>query len=166
MNSGLPTNLGLDSVEQILMRFEYICERQGLATAPKAQDILTSWNSGKILWHHHIFLFTFHDERRCTQCLLQRFSYCFQLLRPHALQWWSSNTPCSSICSVFCNIILSLCVCPPGPMASTEHGRGLEETATVRKMAQQNPVRGGQTHRPAKRRRPRPRLSHKGPMPF
>ncbi|MEQ2158447.1 hypothetical protein GOODEAATRI_012367 [Goodea atripinnis] len=52
------------------------------------------------------------------------------------------------------------------PMASTEHGRGLEETATVRKMAQQNPVRGGQTHRPAKRRRPRPRLSHKGPMPF
>ncbi|XP_017263944.1 apelin isoform X1 [Kryptolebias marmoratus] len=53
-----------------------------------------------------------------------------------------------------------------GPMASTEHGRGLEETATVRKMAQQNPVRGGQTHRPAKRRRPRPRLSHKGPMPF
>ncbi|KAF7228391.1 apelin [Nothobranchius furzeri] len=53
-----------------------------------------------------------------------------------------------------------------GPMASTEHGRGLEEASTARKMVQQNPVRGGQTHRPAKRRRPRPRLSHKGPMPF
>uniref|UniRef100_A0A8C4E7G3 Apelin n=1 Tax=Dicentrarchus labrax TaxID=13489 RepID=A0A8C4E7G3_DICLA len=54
------------------------------------------------------------------------------------------------------------------PMASTEHGRELEEAATVRKMVQQNPARGGQTHRPAgwKRRRPRPRLSHKGPMPF
>ncbi|XP_029703060.1 apelin isoform X1 [Takifugu rubripes] len=55
-----------------------------------------------------------------------------------------------------------------GPMASTEHGKELEEAATVRKMVQQNPARGGQTHRPAgwKRRRPRPRLSHKGPMPF
>nr|XP_040029477.1 apelin isoform X2 [Gasterosteus aculeatus aculeatus] len=55
-----------------------------------------------------------------------------------------------------------------GPMASTEHGRELEEAATVRKIVQQNPARGGQTHRPAgwKRRRPRPRLSHKGPMPF
>nr|XP_040029478.1 apelin isoform X3 [Gasterosteus aculeatus aculeatus] len=54
------------------------------------------------------------------------------------------------------------------PMASTEHGRELEEAATVRKIVQQNPARGGQTHRPAgwKRRRPRPRLSHKGPMPF
>ncbi|CAM9340256.1 unnamed protein product, partial [Lampetra planeri] len=45
-----------------------------------------------------------------------------------------------------------------GPMASTEHGRELEEAATVRKLVQQNPVRAGQTHRPAggKRRRPRP----------
>uniref|UniRef100_A0A3B4WMP6 Apelin n=1 Tax=Seriola lalandi dorsalis TaxID=1841481 RepID=A0A3B4WMP6_SERLL len=44
----------------------------------------------------------------------------------------------------------------------------LEEASTVRKMVQQSPARGGQTHRPAgwKRRRPRPRLSHKGPMPF
>uniref|UniRef100_A0A3P9P6G2 Apelin n=4 Tax=Poeciliinae TaxID=586240 RepID=A0A3P9P6G2_POERE len=64
-------------------------------------------------------------------------------------------------------VLLVSLLCPAGaPMASTEHGRGLEEAATVRKMAQQNPVRGGQTHRPAKRRRPRPRLSHKGPMPF
>ncbi|XP_047209896.1 apelin [Girardinichthys multiradiatus] len=63
-------------------------------------------------------------------------------------------------------LVSLLCSAGAGPMASTEHGRGLEETATVRKMAQQNPVRGGQTHRPAKRRRPRPRLSHKGPMPF
>ncbi|KAJ0049816.1 hypothetical protein NL108_003588, partial [Boleophthalmus pectinirostris] len=59
-------------------------------------------------------------------------------------------------------------VFPPGPMASTEHGRELEETATVRKLVPPNPVRTGQSHRPAgwKRRRPRPRLSHKGPMPF
>uniref|UniRef100_A0A8D0ACM1 Apelin n=1 Tax=Sander lucioperca TaxID=283035 RepID=A0A8D0ACM1_SANLU len=61
-----------------------------------------------------------------------------------------------------------LYVCLPGPMASTEHGRELEEAATARKMVQQNPGRGSQSHRPAgwKRRRPRPRLSHKGPMPF
>ncbi|KAK5924857.1 hypothetical protein CgunFtcFv8_017434 [Champsocephalus gunnari] len=59
-------------------------------------------------------------------------------------------------------------VMTPCPMASTEHGRGLQQAATVRKMVQQNPARGGQSHRPAgwKRRRPRPRLSHKGPMPF
>uniref|UniRef100_A0A8D3APU1 Apelin n=1 Tax=Scophthalmus maximus TaxID=52904 RepID=A0A8D3APU1_SCOMX len=59
-------------------------------------------------------------------------------------------------------------LCPPGPMASVEHGRELEEASAVRKMVQQSPARGGQTHRPAgwKRRRPRPRLSHKGPMPF
>ncbi|KAK0148930.1 Apelin [Merluccius polli] len=55
-----------------------------------------------------------------------------------------------------------------GPMASTDHGRALEDAATPRKVVQQGPGRGGQTHRPAgwKRRRPRPRLSHKGPMPF
>ncbi|XP_068596778.1 apelin [Brachionichthys hirsutus] len=55
-----------------------------------------------------------------------------------------------------------------GPMASAERGRELQEVATVRKMVQQNPARGGQSHRPSgwKRRRPRPRLSHKGPMPF
>ncbi|XP_016894914.1 apelin [Cynoglossus semilaevis] len=55
-----------------------------------------------------------------------------------------------------------------GPMASVEHGREVEEAPTVRKMVQQSPARGGQPHRPAgwKRRRPRPRLSHKVPMPF
>uniref|UniRef100_A0A673WH90 Apelin n=1 Tax=Salmo trutta TaxID=8032 RepID=A0A673WH90_SALTR len=56
-----------------------------------------------------------------------------------------------------------------GPiMASTEHGKALEEAGAVRRLVQQNPGRGGQSHRPAgwKRRRPRPRLSHKGPMPF
>uniref|UniRef100_A0A8C5NAX3 Apelin n=1 Tax=Gouania willdenowi TaxID=441366 RepID=A0A8C5NAX3_GOUWI len=60
-----------------------------------------------------------------------------------------------------------LTLCGVCPMASTEHGRELEEAATVRKIVQQNPARG-QTHRPSgwKRRRPRPRLSHKGPMPF
>lgn len=69
---------------------------------------------------------------------------------------------------IFGNLIGVSCVYPPGPMASTEHGRELEEAASVRKMVQQNAARGGQTHRPAgwKRRRPRPRLSHKGPMPF
>lgn len=62
---------------------------------------------------------------------------------------------------------LSLCL-PVGPMASVEHGREVEEAPTVRKMVQQSPARGGQPHRPAgwKRRRPRPRLSHKVPMPF
>ncbi|KAM9375356.1 apelin [Pholidichthys leucotaenia] len=64
-------------------------------------------------------------------------------------------------------LLLSLlCSASAGPMASMEHGRQLEEVPTVRKMVQQNSVRGGQTHRPTKRRRPRPRLSHKGPMPF
>uniref|UniRef100_A0A4W6FVM6 Apelin n=1 Tax=Lates calcarifer TaxID=8187 RepID=A0A4W6FVM6_LATCA len=72
------------------------------------------------------------------------------------LNFWGSNRS-----------LVYVCV-SPGPMASMEHGRELEEASTVRKMVQQNPARGGQTHRPAgwKRRRPRPRLSHKGPMPF
>ncbi|XP_030223930.1 apelin [Gadus morhua] len=54
------------------------------------------------------------------------------------------------------------------PMASTDRGRALEAGAPPRRVPPQNPGRGGQTHRPAgwKRRRPRPRLSHKGPMPF
>ncbi|KAM6923941.1 apelin [Cololabis saira] len=64
-------------------------------------------------------------------------------------------------------LVSLLCSASAGPMASTEHGKGLEEAATVRKMVQQNPARGGQAQRPGwKRRRPRPRLSHKGPMPF
>ncbi|XP_054453973.1 apelin [Anoplopoma fimbria] len=65
-------------------------------------------------------------------------------------------------------LVSLLCSASAGPMASAEHGRELEEAATVRKMVQQNPARSGQSHRPAgwKRRRPRPRLSHKGPMPF
>ncbi|XP_033993204.1 apelin [Trematomus bernacchii] len=63
-------------------------------------------------------------------------------------------------------LVSLLCSASAGPMASTEHGRGLQQAATVRKIVQQNPGRG--SHRPAgwKRRRPRPRLSHKGPMPF
>uniref|UniRef100_A0A3B4AU25 Apelin n=1 Tax=Periophthalmus magnuspinnatus TaxID=409849 RepID=A0A3B4AU25_9GOBI len=65
-------------------------------------------------------------------------------------------------------LLVSLLCSASAPMASTEHGRELEETATVRKLVPPNPVRTGQSHRPAgwKRRRPRPRLSHKGPMPF
>ncbi|XP_035290400.1 apelin isoform X2 [Anguilla anguilla] len=60
-----------------------------------------------------------------------------------------------------------LCSGSAGPMTSTEPGRPLEE-GVVRKVAQPSPVRSAQSHRPAgwKRRRPRPRLSHKGPMPF
>uniref|UniRef100_A0A665UGS1 Apelin n=1 Tax=Echeneis naucrates TaxID=173247 RepID=A0A665UGS1_ECHNA len=52
------------------------------------------------------------------------------------------------------------------PMASMKHGRELEEASTVRKMVQQSA--GGQTHRSAgwKKRRQRPHLSQKGPMPF
>ncbi|KAG7265962.1 hypothetical protein CRUP_025876 [Coryphaenoides rupestris] len=56
------------------------------------------------------------------------------------------------------------------PMASADRGRALDTAATPRRLAQPQSQggRGGQTHRPAgwKRRRPRPRLSHKGPMPF
>uniref|UniRef100_A0A3Q3GVJ4 Apelin n=1 Tax=Labrus bergylta TaxID=56723 RepID=A0A3Q3GVJ4_9LABR len=65
-------------------------------------------------------------------------------------------------------LLVSLLCSASAPMASTEHGRELEDAPIVRKMVQQNPARGGQTHRPAgwKRRRPRPRLSNKGPMPF
>ncbi|XP_023250492.1 apelin, partial [Seriola lalandi dorsalis] len=102
---------------------------------------------------------------------------------PHPLPLRSLFGSCYTFSIIKSNVILLvrggcevesnwsvLCVfaCPPGPMASMEHGRELEEASTVRKMVQQSPARGGQTHRPAgwKRRRPRPRLSHKGPMPF
>ncbi|XP_061691532.1 apelin [Syngnathoides biaculeatus] len=65
-------------------------------------------------------------------------------------------------------LVSLLCSASAGLMASMEHGKELEEAAPVRKLVQQSPSRGGQNHRPAgwKRRRPRPRLSHKGPMPF
>ncbi|XP_024285336.1 apelin [Oncorhynchus tshawytscha] len=66
-------------------------------------------------------------------------------------------------------LVSLLCSASAGPiMAATEHGTALEEAGAVRRLVQQNPGRGGQSHRPAgwKRRRPRPRLSHKGPMPF
>uniref|UniRef100_A0A3P8UVQ3 Apelin n=1 Tax=Cynoglossus semilaevis TaxID=244447 RepID=A0A3P8UVQ3_CYNSE len=65
-------------------------------------------------------------------------------------------------------LLVSLLRSAGAPMASVEHGREVEEAPTVRKMVQQSPARGGQPHRPAgwKRRRPRPRLSHKVPMPF
>uniref|UniRef100_A0A8C9RJN3 Apelin n=1 Tax=Scleropages formosus TaxID=113540 RepID=A0A8C9RJN3_SCLFO len=55
-----------------------------------------------------------------------------------------------------------------GPMATTERGKELEEEGAARKPMQQNPTRTAQNHRPGgwRRRRPRPRLSHKGPMPF
>ncbi|XP_029369018.1 apelin [Echeneis naucrates] len=63
-------------------------------------------------------------------------------------------------------LVSLLCSASAGPMASMKHGRELEEASTVRKMVQQSA--GGQTHRSAgwKKRRQRPHLSQKGPMPF
>uniref|UniRef100_A0AAR2KLH0 Apelin n=1 Tax=Pygocentrus nattereri TaxID=42514 RepID=A0AAR2KLH0_PYGNA len=54
------------------------------------------------------------------------------------------------------------------PMASTEHSKELEEVGSMRTPVRQNPARAGRSQRPSgwRRRRPRPRLSHKGPMPF
>ncbi|XP_012674870.1 apelin [Clupea harengus] len=65
-------------------------------------------------------------------------------------------------------VVSLLCFASAGPMASTEHSKGLEEADTARNPVQQNPGRGGRSQRPNgwRRRRPRPRLSHKGPMPF
>ncbi|KAA0709419.1 hypothetical protein E1301_Tti004156 [Triplophysa tibetana] len=55
-----------------------------------------------------------------------------------------------------------------GPMASTEHSKELEEMSSMRTPLRQNSARAGRNQRPSgwRRRRPRPRLSHKGPMPF
>uniref|UniRef100_A0A8C2EXU5 Apelin n=2 Tax=Cyprinus carpio TaxID=7962 RepID=A0A8C2EXU5_CYPCA len=55
-----------------------------------------------------------------------------------------------------------------GPMASTEHSKELEEVGSMRTPLRQNSARAGRSQRPSgwRRRRPRPRLSHKGPMPF
>ncbi|XP_048031755.1 apelin isoform X1 [Megalobrama amblycephala] len=59
------------------------------------------------------------------------------------------------------------CRCDAGPMASTEHSKELEEVGSMRTPLRQNPARAGRSQRPGwRRRRPRPRLSHKGPMPF
>ncbi|XDV37268.1 hypothetical protein PO909_006897 [Leuciscus waleckii] len=53
-------------------------------------------------------------------------------------------------------------------MASTEHSKELEEVGSMRTPLRQNTARAGRSQRPSgwRRRRPRPRLSHKGPMPF
>ncbi|XP_041076774.1 apelin-like [Polyodon spathula] len=54
-----------------------------------------------------------------------------------------------------------------GPVAAPEESKDLEEGGSIRK--QQNAVRSASGHRQAswrRGRRPRPRLSHKGPMPF
>ncbi|XP_048885368.1 apelin [Brienomyrus brachyistius] len=54
-----------------------------------------------------------------------------------------------------------------GPMASVDQGKGVD-VGNLRRLVQQSPARAAQSHRAAgwRRRRPRPRLSHKGPMPF
>uniref|UniRef100_A0AAY4BYJ6 Apelin n=1 Tax=Denticeps clupeoides TaxID=299321 RepID=A0AAY4BYJ6_9TELE len=69
--------------------------------------------------------------------------------------------------AIFLQIFLSVLL-STAPMASTEHSKGLEVADTMRSPTQQNPGRGGRNQRPSgwRRRRPRPRLSHKGPMPF
>ncbi|XP_030622418.1 apelin [Chanos chanos] len=66
-------------------------------------------------------------------------------------------------------LLLSLlCSASAGPMASTEHSKEVEEVGSMRTPVRQSPGRAGRSQRPSgwRRRRPRPRLSHKGPMPF
>uniref|UniRef100_A0A3B3SUF1 Apelin n=1 Tax=Paramormyrops kingsleyae TaxID=1676925 RepID=A0A3B3SUF1_9TELE len=66
-------------------------------------------------------------------------------------------------------LLLVLLLCSAcGPMATTDRAKELEKEGTVRKAGQQSPSRSSPSHRAGtwKRRRTRPRLSHKGPMPF
>nr|QBQ03923.1 apelin [Acipenser baerii] len=66
-------------------------------------------------------------------------------------------------------LVSMLCSVSGGPVAAPEEGKDLEEGGSIRKLVQQNAVRSAQGHRQAswrRGRRPRPRLSHKGPMPF
>ncbi|KAK2891142.1 hypothetical protein Q8A67_013785 [Cirrhinus molitorella] len=65
-------------------------------------------------------------------------------------------------------VVSLLCSASAGPMASTEHSKEIEEVGSMRTPLRQNPARAGRSQRPSgwRRRRPRPRLSHKGPMPF
>ncbi|KAI7801891.1 apelin [Triplophysa rosa] len=65
-------------------------------------------------------------------------------------------------------VVSLLCSASAGPMASTEHSKELEEMSSMRTPLRQNSARAGRNQRPSgwRRRRPRPRLSHKGPMPF
>ncbi|KAB5571211.1 hypothetical protein PHYPO_G00222450 [Pangasianodon hypophthalmus] len=66
-------------------------------------------------------------------------------------------------------LLLSLlCSARAGPVTSTEHSKELEEVGSMRTPVRQNAARAGRNQRPSgwRRRRPRPRLSHKGPMPF
>ncbi|XP_060782901.1 apelin [Neoarius graeffei] len=66
-------------------------------------------------------------------------------------------------------LLLSLlCSAHAGLVTSTEHSKELEEPGSMRAPVRQNPARAGRNQRPSgwRRRRPRPRLSHKGPMPF
>nr|XP_009671353.1 PREDICTED: apelin [Struthio camelus australis] len=55
-----------------------------------------------------------------------------------------------------------------GPLSQAPDGKDLEE-GLIRNLVQPRGVRRGAGHRPGgwrRYRRPRPRLSHKGPMPF
>ncbi|XP_076877064.1 apelin [Brachyhypopomus gauderio] len=65
-------------------------------------------------------------------------------------------------------LLVLLCGAHAGPVASTDHSKEVEEVASMRTPARSNPARAGRNQRPPgwRRRRPRPRLSHKGPMPF
>ncbi|XP_062855916.1 apelin [Trichomycterus rosablanca] len=65
-------------------------------------------------------------------------------------------------------LLALLCSARAAPVASTEHSKELEEVGSMRTPMRQNTARAGRSQRPSgwRRRRPRPRLSHKGPMPF
>ncbi|XP_043112815.1 apelin [Puntigrus tetrazona] len=65
-------------------------------------------------------------------------------------------------------VVSLLCSASAGPMASTEHSKELEEVGSMRTPLRQNSARAGRSQRPSgwRRRRPRPRLSHKGRCHF
>uniref|UniRef100_A0A8C4SLT7 Apelin n=1 Tax=Erpetoichthys calabaricus TaxID=27687 RepID=A0A8C4SLT7_ERPCA len=68
----------------------------------------------------------------------------------------------------FCLILVSL-VCCAGPVVSPEESKDPGQESSVKKLVQPSTARSTQSHRQAgwrRGRRPRPRLSHKGPMPF
>ncbi|XP_048840543.1 apelin-like [Brienomyrus brachyistius] len=65
-------------------------------------------------------------------------------------------------------LVSLLVIAAAGPMATTDRAKELEKEGAVRKAGQQSPSRSSPSHKAGvwKRRRARPRLSHKGPMPF
>uniref|UniRef100_A0A7M4ES84 Apelin n=1 Tax=Crocodylus porosus TaxID=8502 RepID=A0A7M4ES84_CROPO len=65
-------------------------------------------------------------------------------------------------------LTLTHCLLFPGPLAEAPDGKDPEE-GNIRNLVYPRGARNGAGHRQngwRKYRRPRPRLSHKGPMPF